>query len=808
MYLEPVLQKKKRRRRRRHRLSNCGTKADPKRMSETLIEYQHQGKVIVQGGRKLRKHREKRSISSPRHVEALVVADPSMVEFHEDNVETYLLTIMNLVSTLYKDPTIGNSIQVVIVRMIILEEDELHDTLNITEAAGTTLDSFCKWQNTMNPSEDDDPLHHDVAILVTRKDICANSGCSTLGVANVGGMCKPDRACSVNEDSGITLAHTITHEIGHNFGMVHDTVKTGCENRNGRILHIMTPSFEADTVHVSWSNCSRRDITRFLDQGLGSCLEDSPLEDSVYEYPDLPAGAMYDADHQCRLQFNSTDETIVVCSKPEEICQTLWCTTSEGCITKLRPAASGTKCGHHKWCQDQHCVEMDDPPVKIDGGWGNWSDWSECTRTCGAGIQSQVRFCDHPSPANGGEYCVGERARYKVCNTDPCPEGEQSFRALQCASHDNDTVKGQQYTWLPYFDSHEPCELYCTDVEDTVIIPFGQFAADGTPCRIGTNDMCIGGICRKVGCDWVVDSNTTEDQCGVCGGNGETCETITGEFSKKVNISEGYYEVLTIPSGSRHIVIKESKASKNYIAVSNTHTKEFYLNGNNLILISGEYEIAGSLGLYEREHELENLTIPGPTKEDITIHIVLKGKHKNIGLKYEYTLPTIQTKEPKYYWKLGEWTVCSSTCNGGKKYRLPICYEKDQGIVSDEKCKEFAENRRPEKITKSCNDIPCPSPHWWVGPWQLCSVTCHKFGDPDPIRRRSIMCVDQNEIALPTAQCNDQARPKETDTCNVPLCNTTEDTPNDMLEIDNNSNAIESNNDSNESYSEISNVIE
>lgn len=38
---------------------------------------------------------------------------------------------------------------------------------------------------------------------------------STLGVANVGGMCKPDRSCSVNEDSGITLAHTITHEIGH-----------------------------------------------------------------------------------------------------------------------------------------------------------------------------------------------------------------------------------------------------------------------------------------------------------------------------------------------------------------------------------------------------------------------------------------------------------------------------------------------------------------------------------------------------------------------------------------------------------------
>lgn len=84
---------------------------------------------------------------------------------------------------------------------------------------------------------------------------------------------------------------------------------------------------------------------------------------------------------------------------------------------------------------------------------------------------------------------------------------------------------------------------------------------------------------QKVGCDWVVDSNTTEDQCGVCGGNGETCETIRHEFTKKVNITEGYYEVATIPSGSRHILVEEMKP-KNYIAIANTQTKEFYLNGN------------------------------------------------------------------------------------------------------------------------------------------------------------------------------------------------------------------------------------
>lgn len=52
------------------------------------------------------------------------------------------------------------------------------------------------------------------------------------------------------------------------FGMYHDTEKTGCDSRTGSIVHVMTPSFEADTVQVSWSNCSRRDITHFLEYKL------------------------------------------------------------------------------------------------------------------------------------------------------------------------------------------------------------------------------------------------------------------------------------------------------------------------------------------------------------------------------------------------------------------------------------------------------------------------------------------------------------------------------------------------------------
>ncbi|KAL1396497.1 hypothetical protein pipiens_000275, partial [Culex pipiens pipiens] len=236
--------------------------------------------------------------------------------------------------------------------------------------------------------------------------------------------------------------------------MYHDTAKTGCDHRIGPILHIMTPSFEADTVQVSWSNCSRRDITHFLDLGLGKCLEDPPNQQE-YIYPELPPGAMYNADLQCRQQFNSTDEEVTVCSKLDEICVQLWCLVDEVCMTNMRPAAPGTHCGKHKWCQNQQCVDVEDLPAPVDGGWGGWSAWSECSRSCGAGVARQTRECDHPSPAHGGLFCTGERARYKTCNTQPCPPEMASFRAQQCSEHDNQTIKGQTYTWLPYFDKSE-----------------------------------------------------------------------------------------------------------------------------------------------------------------------------------------------------------------------------------------------------------------------------------------------------------------------------------------------------------------
>ena len=55
----------------------------------------------------------------------------------------------------------------------------------------------------------------------------------------------------------------------------------------------------------------------------------------------------------------------------------------------------------------------------VDGGYSEWTDLSECTVTCGGGVQE----CTNPKPANGGRSCegLGPAMESQECNTQACP---------------------------------------------------------------------------------------------------------------------------------------------------------------------------------------------------------------------------------------------------------------------------------------------------------------------------------------------------------------------------------------------------
>uniref|UniRef100_A0A8C8EFX2 ADAM metallopeptidase with thrombospondin type 1 motif 12 n=1 Tax=Otus sunia TaxID=257818 RepID=A0A8C8EFX2_9STRI len=702
----------------------------------------------------------RRSVSKERWVETLVVADSKMVEYHgSDHVESYILTIMNMVTGLFHDPSIGNAIHIVLVRLILFEEEE--QGLKIVHHADKTLASFCKWQKSVNPKSDVNPTHHDVAVLLTRKDICAgmNRPCETLGLSHLSGMCQPHRSCNINEDSGLPLAFTIAHELGHSFGIQHDGKENDCEPV-GKRPYIMSRQLQYDPTPLTWSQCSKEYITRFLDRGWGFCLDDIPQKE-VLKSPIIAPGVIYDVHHQCQLQYGSN---ATFCEDVDNLCQTLWCSVKGSCRSKLDAAADGTRCGENKWCFSGECIMVGKTPEAIHGGWGIWSSWSHCTRTCGAGVQSAERPCDNPEPQFGGDYCTGERKRYRMCNISPCRKGLPTFRQMQCSEFDTVPYQNEFYHWVPVYNTANPCELHCRPIDGHFSEKMLDAVTDGTPCFEGrhSRDICINGMCKTVGCDYEINSNATEDQCGVCLGDGSACRTVKMMFNQSEGF--GYVDIGLIPKGARGIKVMEVAEAGNFLAVRSKDPEKYYLNGGFIIQWNGEYKVAGTIFQYDRTGDLENLTAPGPTNESIWIQLLFQ--ETNPGIKYEYTVRKEEIHEneigePEYFWQYGDWTDCSVTCGRGVRRQIAHCMRKGSGAIKNSFCDPATQ---PNGRQKKCYEKDCP-PRWWAGEWQKCSTTCGPTGQ----KKRTVLCIQtvgSDEQALAVTECQHLLKPKTHLSCN------------------------------------------
>ncbi|XP_064193284.1 A disintegrin and metalloproteinase with thrombospondin motifs 18-like [Anguilla rostrata] len=691
------------------------------------------------------------------NVETLVVADRKMLEKHgRENVTTYILTVMNMVSSLFKDGTIGTDINIVVVSLLLLEQDPLG--LSINHHADQSLNSFCQWQSGLVGKNG---KRHDHAILLTGLDICSwkNEPCDTLGFAPISGMCNKYRSCTINEDTGLGLAFTIAHESGHNFGMVHDGEGNPCRKTEG---NIMSPTLAGNNGVFSWSACSRQYLNRFLGTAQASCLVDEPRHIGQFKYPEQLPGQLYDAETQCKWQFGSKAKLCDLESL-KDICKSLWChRAGQRCETKFMPAAEGTSCGADMWCRRGQCVRFGDRgPRAIHGQWSEWSKWSDCSRTCGGGVRSRERSCNKPRPQYDGKFCQGSSRTHQLCNAKTCPPGAVDFRAQQCAEYNSKPFRGWYYKWKPYtkVEAEDICKLYCIAEDFDFFFAMASRVKDGTSCSDVRGDVCIDGHCEPVGCDQVLGSKATLDACGVCKGDNSTCKFYKGRFLQQHRAS-AYYPLVTIPAGARSIRVQMLEASSSYLAVRNLKRK-YYLTGGWTMDRPGKFRFAGTVFEHQRSfNQPESLQALGQTNDTLVFEILLQGR--NPGVLWEYTLPR-SDKKHTYTWSLVR-SQCSAQCAGGRISTKAVCLQDQRAQVNSTLC---SPQTKPAVGSQLCNTHPCPA-HWVPGEWGACSRSCGGGQQTRPTRCARRVSYQRQEVVEPSlcpAASPPRTRPCQTQAC-------------------------------------------
>ncbi|XP_013098906.2 A disintegrin and metalloproteinase with thrombospondin motifs 9 [Stomoxys calcitrans] len=663
--------------------------------------------------------RKKRNFESNQYtIELLVAVDRTMKEFHKENLTSYILTLISIVSNVFADATIGNPIKISVANILVLQDLKRQRRKN-GASNQTVLESFCS-QVASNG------YHYDTAMLITRNKICRKdreTKCDTLGLAELGTVCRR-KSCSIVQDNGLPAAFTIAHELGHILNMPHDD-DYRCKqfNKPGvkRRRHIMSSVMERDIHPWSWSDCSRYYVSEFFEKEDISCLEDTPTK-FLPNYNTKQPGQIYTLDQQCQLIHGNES---VHCPNGVD-CKHLWCKSNTNCHSSNLPWADGTPCNDDRfWCMKGECVPRDGHrPVPIHGGWGTWSEWSACSLTCGGGVQESQRECNQPLPQNGGKYCIGARKKYRSCNTQNCPPGSMDAREQQCYQMNGRRfgIKGigPDTKWIPKYglSTNDKCNLYCRgESRNTGYFRLAEKVIDGTTCSFDTFDKCINGVCRPAGCDNELNSIAKLDKCGICEGRNDTCEDVSGNFYVsdllKVPIPSEYsFHVTTIPKGASNIVIEQpGNHDENYIVLRDDQGKSL-MNGDHLLTAYHNisyyagvaYEYNGSNSTVERV----NTTYTKKLKRDLRVEIISLPSHNQrdndtLLLTYSYTIERknyVDQNIEVYRWDMQEWSTCDSLCQGSM-HRLPVCISATKGLqVAPQFCDMQS---KPPTEYRACN---------------------------------------------------------------------------------------------------------
>uniref|UniRef100_A0A8C1W3P4 Uncharacterized protein n=1 Tax=Cyprinus carpio TaxID=7962 RepID=A0A8C1W3P4_CYPCA len=309
---------------------------------------------------------------------------------------------------------------------------------------------------------------------------------------------------------------------------------------------------------------------------------------------DRRPGLFYGVDDQCRIAFGSSATACSFTNDDMATCRVLSC--------HINPFGRDGVW----WCLKGRCVSPFTlgSSMMVHGSWSSWSEFSVCSRTCGGGITYRRRQCNNPRPAFGGTMCKEQDTEAELCNQEST---QLEFMSQQCSATDQKLLSvspdsSSVYTWIPavgYSSGDAQCKL----IRGSQFIDEMWCEAAHTAPR-GSISACLGGKCQLFGCDGVMHSGKVEDVCGVCGGNGFTCQFISNTYSS--GEAGEYVTFLSLPLNASQVHVINTKPVFTHLAVL----------VNDKYVVSGD----GSPGL--------SITYPSPLeKSPIIYNLFLTPDH-------------------------------------------------------------------------------------------------------------------------------------------------------------------------------------